>query len=138
MSSLKKNPISHSFGQLIEGLNLKRNGSIVLLYPLFSLIRRLILVLTCVYLKSYPVFSIFSINFQTLFMIMIVGLMCPYSLRSANQMELFNETCVILINYHLMCFTDFVLELERRDQVGYSLIVVTILNVAVNLLVISV
>jgi hypothetical protein len=52
-------------------------------------------------------------------------------------MELFNETCVILINYHLICFTDFVLDLEKRDQVGYSLIAVTLFNIAVNLSLIS-
>jgi hypothetical protein len=66
-------------------------------------------------------------------MIMVVGLMSPYSLRSANAMELFNESCVLLINYHLICFTDFLKDLRNRDQVGFSLIVLTILNIAVNL-----
>jgi hypothetical protein len=68
---------------------------------------------------------------------MTVGLMSPYSDRSANQIELFNETCVILINYHLICFTDFVLDLEKKDQVGYSLIAVTIFYIVVNLSLIS-
>lgn len=70
-------------------------------------------------------------------MICTIGLMSPYSEKSANRIELFNETCVILLNYHLICFTDFVQELYIRDWIGNILILVTILNVAVNLFVIS-
>lgn len=109
----------------------------MLCYPLISLLRRLLLGLTCVYLKNHPLFSILSVFFHTLFMICTIGLMSPYSEKSANRIELFNETCVILLNYHLICFTDFVQELYIRDWIGNILILVTILNVAVNLFVIS-
>lgn len=36
-------------------------------------------------------------------------------------MELFNEVIFHLVTYHFICFSDFVLDLERQFQVGYSL-----------------
>lgn len=133
LSTLYRTDFKRSLGELMDGLNVKRNGRIVLLYPLISLIRRLILVVTCVYLTEFPVFSIFSINFQSQILIMTVGLISPFSLKSSNAMELFNETCVLLINYHLMCFTDFLGDLALREKAGLTLIILTITNIMINL-----
>ena len=54
---------------------------------------------------------------------------------SKNRMQLFNEVFVVLISYHLIPLTDFMTDLDvRNNLVGKSLIVVTLFNLAVNIL----
>ena len=54
----------------------------------------------------------------------------------ANKMDLCNEAFVLITTYHLYQFTDFMTDLDNRGYVGYSLIVVTVLNVLLNLCVV--
>jgi hypothetical protein len=70
-------------------------------------------------------------------MLSIVGYVNPYDNLVSNRMDLFNETLILITNYHLFMFTDFLSDLEMRGKVGQSLVVVTIFNVAVNLSVVS-
>ena len=54
---------------------------------------------------------------------------------SENRMQLFNEFCVVLLSYHLFALTDFMTDLETRNNlVGKSLVVVTLFNLGVNIL----
>lgn len=50
-----------------------------------------------------------------------------------NKMDLLNEAFVLLTQYHLMCFTRFVLDFESKVFVGFSLIAATCLNITINL-----
>ena len=52
-------------------------------------------------------------------------------------MELFNEALVLVMNYHLFTFTEFLSDVETRQFMGTSMIVTTIFNVLVNLGVIT-
>jgi hypothetical protein len=38
----------------------------------------------------------------------VVAHVRPFTIKSENNIELFNEFFTLLINYHLMMFTDFV------------------------------
>jgi len=59
----KDHKFLNKFGELLEPLNFKRRGSKAILYLSLSQLRRLILVLTVVYLQEYPIiYSIISIN----------------------------------------------------------------------------
>lgn len=51
----------------------------------------------------------------------------------ANRLELINEVFLLLTNYHLMMFTDFLSDYLMRENVGMSLVVFTIIGVVVNL-----
>jgi hypothetical protein len=42
-------------------------------------------------------------------------------------MDLFNEFIVLVINYHLLCFTNFLSDPDMREYVGYSMIMVIII-----------
>ena len=66
------------FGLLVKSLNFKRRGLQVVAYLALSLFRRLILVLTVVFGQKYPVFSLFSINVQTICIILTSGYIEPY------------------------------------------------------------
>jgi hypothetical protein len=65
-------------------------------------------------------------------MLVIVGLISPFTTRIANNMELMNESFILLANYHLFLFTDFLVDIETRELVGKSLIGITCINVGLN------
>ena len=66
-------------------------------------------------------------------MVLIVGSVKPFTKKSANHSELYNEFTALVVNYHLMMFTDFVADVETKEQIGTSLIYVTGANLLVNL-----
>ena len=45
-------------------------------------------------------------------MVMVVGETKPFIVRSENYLELFNEFSTLIVNYHLMMFTNFVPDLN--------------------------
>jgi hypothetical protein len=68
-------------------------------------------------------------------MIAVTGIVEPMTEISKNRMQLFNEVFVVIISYHLIPLTEFMTDLELRNNlVGKSLIVVTLFNLAVNIL----
>ena len=68
-------------------------------------------------------------------MMTVTALVEPMKEVSKNRMLLFNESFVVLISYHLIMLTDFMPYLDaRKDFVGKSLVVVTLFNLAVNII----
>lgn len=49
------------------------------------------------------------------------------------KIELFNDTCLILLVYHVMHFTDVIADPQMRYDIGTSCIILTILTIVVNL-----
>ena len=47
-------------------------------------------------------------------MLIVVGYVTPFKERILNNMELINEAFVLLTNYHLFTFTDFLADIETR------------------------
>ena len=67
-------------------------------------------------------------------MIAVTGIVEPMTIVSKNRMQLFNEVFVVIISYHLIPLTEFMTDLEiRNNVVGKSLIFVTLFNLAVNI-----
>jgi len=62
----------------------------------------------------------------------------PFSDRVTNYLEMFNECTVLLMSYHLLFFTDFVVDPETKFKYGWSACGTTLFNVLVNLIVIIV
>ena len=72
---------------------------------------------------------------QAIIMISVAGLVEPMTEISKNRMQLFNEFFMIFLVYHLIPLTDFMTDLELRNNfVGKSLIAFTLFNLAVNIL----
>lgn len=67
-------------------------------------------------------------------MIGVAGYVEPMVTISENRMQLFNEFFVVIFSYHLFPLTDFMTDLETRNLVGKSLIVITLFNLGVNIL----
>ena len=47
-----------------------------------------------------------------------------------------NEIIVLVASYHLFCFTEWVYDLNVRFQVGWSMLVFLVINVATNITII--
>ena len=78
---------------------------------------------------------IFCVMVQALLMVVVTGVVEPMTIVSKNRMHLFNETCVVIISYHLIPLTDFMADLELRNNlVGKSLIAIILFNLGVNIL----
>ena len=65
----------------------------------------------------------------------VVGLTEPYKSITANKMELFNEAFVLISTYHLYEFTPYLADVETQEIVGKSLVYLTTINVAINLVI---
>lgn len=66
---------------------------------------------------------------------LFLGYIKPYENKIFFSLELFNECIVLLCSYHLFLFTDFVDSKETQLSLGYSLIALTGLLIAVNFIV---
>ena len=64
------------------------------------------------------------------------GYMRPYKLRLANNMELINDTFIILCSYFLIIFSALVSDAETRYKSGWPLIVLICFVIGLNLTVI--
>jgi hypothetical protein len=53
-------------------------------------------------------------------------------LPSDRRLEYFNEWCILICQYHFICFTAFVSDSHAKFFVGYSLIAVVTFNFFVN------
>ncbi len=71
---------------------------------------------------------------QALIMIAVTGLAEPMIMISDNRIQIFNEFSVLIFCNHLLPLTDFMTDQEARNLVGKSLILVTQINLGVNIL----
>lgn len=55
--------------------------------------------------------------------------------KLGRNMELINELFLLLIQYHLFTFTDFVKPADTRVVMGYSIIAFTCLSIFVNIVI---
>jgi hypothetical protein len=57
----------------------------------------------------------------------------PHSSHLTTRVNIFNEVIIMFMNYHLICFSNFNLDLLARFQMGYSQISLIGLLIVVNL-----
>ncbi len=60
----------------------------------------------------------------------------PYLDNFYNHLEIFNEICILIASYHLLGFTDFVEDPQIKYNMGWSIIIISLLNITVNILII--
>jgi len=95
-------------------------------------IRRLIYAFAVVMCGEY-----FILQFVMLISLCLAGIIyqnyfLPFRTPHLNNMEIFNEVCFIGCVYHLLVFTDFVDGADLKYQTGWSMIMLTLLIIAVN------
>ena len=56
----------------------------------------------------------------------------PYKDFMQNVQEVINECTVLIAAYHLFGFTEWIFDMERRIELGWTLIGTIVLNVVFN------
>jgi energy-converting hydrogenase Eha subunit B len=67
-------------------------------------------------------------------MLVYLILVRPFNTSLLNSMEIFNEGCLLLASLHVYLFTEFSPDPGFRYRVGWSLVVLTLVNLLVNVL----
>ena len=60
----------------------------------------------------------------------------PYAAKFDNQLEIWNEVCLIFLAYHIFCFTDWVPDPTWRYRIGFSCVMWTLIGLISNMVVI--
>ena len=94
--------------------------------------RRLIYAATAVFLMNYTAFQLQALVLQCVLLLIFILLVKPFSEKSQNYREIFNESCILCCSLHLLTFTDFSSDPDIQYSIGWSLIAVTVFNITVN------
>jgi len=109
------------------------NGTLVLMQPVWFLIRRFLISLMVVCLNTTVIWQIALMTMNVIVQVIILGRVAPFAHGRTNKFELFSECMVMMVMYHLICFTPFVPDLQIRFKLGYVLIAVISLHLVVSL-----
>ena len=66
-------------------------------------------------------------------MIVFIAEVKPFELPFLNIMEVINECFIIMAAYHLFLYTEFVPDPILQYKLGWSIIVVTVINIILNM-----
>ena len=94
------------FGEITQNLSFRNKFSATFI-SLFCY-RRLILATVFTFLSDYPFAQTMVVTLSSLFVIIALGYILPFSEPLARRMEYFNEITILFCFDHLYLFTDFV------------------------------
>jgi len=132
-SKLNSKSIKEQFGSLYEELNIKRTqSSWVLQEPLISNSRAALLAFVLLFANNYPYFQIFTTNMSVTFMVIFIQWFNVYADPKVRFWNTFNEVFIMLINYHVICFSRLIQDKETIKTMGWSMIVTMVLCIVFN------
>ena len=105
-----------------------------LLYYLIFILRRFIIANAFVYLQGYGLFQIITYIYTSLLSIAYILGVKPYNDMKMNIQELFNELCLLVISVLLLFFTDICDYPDLQDYIGWYIIIILVVNIALNIL----
>eukprot|EP00347_Sterkiella_histriomuscorum_P014104 403362154 len=108
------------------------NSRMSVLNTFYQMIRRLIFALSVVFLGDYQVFQIQILTLQSVIIIMFIVWVKPFDNVKLNNMEMFNELCILLCCYHMITFTNYLNDVDIQYNLGWTMIFVSLLNILVN------
>lgn len=94
---------------------MRKDTPMRLLFAAFYVVRRLIFVISVLFLASCPMIQIFLFHLTSVIQFIYVGLWRPFEDPKQNNLELLNEGCVLLISTLLPAFTDYL-----EDDTGHT------------------
>lgn len=121
-------------GNLYQDIKIKHlNNWDLAYYPLF-LARRTIFVAIPTILYFCTSFQIQTLMVLNSLYIMFYAGQLPHWEKKRGKLECFNEFMIIVMSYHMICFSEFNLEVDSRFVMGYSFIAFVLLIILVNLI----
>ena len=106
----------------------------IMLQPSTFVVKRLLLALTCVYLRDHISLQVQVFSSITVFSVIYLVIVLPLDSNMMNGLEIMNEILSFIILYHLIIFTDWVPHPEIRYKFGYMLIAFTTLCISVHII----
>jgi hypothetical protein len=88
-------------------MDLRYDDKAALLYNILYMLRRLLIAFLATLCKEYPFAQVQLIVFHCIGMIIYTIYVKPFEMPLLNNMETFNECCIIVATYHLFYFTDY-------------------------------
>ena len=105
-----------------------------ILVPVYFFTKRLLFVSILITATSFLWIQVALLNFTTLASLNYTLGYKPFNSIKANALEVFNDCTVLVLTYHLWCFTDMVKEPETRHGLGYVFIAVCFVNIGVHII----
>jgi hypothetical protein len=133
---LKDDSFNLRFQEVVQILN--PNSKSASNYFAIFCYRRLVNALLIVLLHDHSSYQVMIYICFNQYVIIANGKANPFKEALSRRIDYFNEVMLLVASYHLFCFTDFVSDAEARLVMGYSLMVVTIFTVAINLFVVAI
>ena len=125
------------YGAILEGTRLTHWGkgrkSMPLYYPIIYLLRRLVFAYIVV---AHPTNPFLQLSSQIYFSLIAFAYLLndrPLESQFALRMEYMNEATLLLVTYHILCFTDAVEEVALRYTFGVTFIVTLTACISVHL-----
>ena len=100
---------------------------------MFFFLKRCIFVILLIAAKDYIWVQVAALNFMALGSLMYTLWLMPFDSMKANLFEVFNDSTLLVLTYHLWCFTDMIQEAETRNELGFIFIAVSLSNIALHL-----
>ena len=129
---LNEEKLKNIFGTSYDSLSLVKVSCA--LYNVLTMFRKLFLSLLIAFGSDYSFsqlpLQVISSHFHFWYLIKFR----PFSERLQNNLEIFNEFCILLASYHLYLLTDYVSDPHTRSTFGWSMILLTCVNLGINIL----
>jgi len=127
--------IQEQFGSLFLNLRIHSKMSDVPLWnSTIFFTRRIMIGLVTVFLFEHQFTQVYIMNISSLLMMSYILQGRPYEILVLNLTEMLNEGFLYISSLYMMCFTDFVTDVNTRYFVGelffFSVIIVVGLNVS--------
>ena len=91
---------------------------VILFIPVMYFLRRILLVISCIYMFDF-VYGQIAIQYAiSLTMMIFISTTKPFISKRANTIEILSELAIVCILCTLLCCSDFVPEAETRNEVG--------------------
>jgi len=129
---LQQNKFKRAYLPAYQNIDLQNNRR-ALAQPIIYIARRLAIVLVSVLLADYIFVQIFTLIYMQLAVMSYNTQVQPFVTRQKFRNEMFNEITGLIVIYHLLTFTEFVVNPETRLEMGWSLNTFMIGNLLINI-----
>jgi hypothetical protein len=110
------------YGVLLGHIDLERLGKpITVIAVMIPQLRKLIFAAGIMVFIETPMFSIITFNYVILFYMCFIEYFRVYDSKREQDIHIINEIVLLIVNYHLYCFTSW-LDIKNQSLVGNSII----------------
>ncbi|CDW82938.1 UNKNOWN [Stylonychia lemnae] len=112
---------------------LRTDSKVSLLYNVFFVLRRFTFAMMITILQDHPNAQVQLLIVQCILLIIFVQASRPFESTLLNNLEVFNEICILGVAYHLQIFTDYVPDVNIQYSAGWAIIAITVFNIVTNM-----